>query len=1163
MKFKVKNKHLVMIALAALASCAKERPFDVVYKGEDLFVKTAGTAPGTAIPCQDKNDPCLYVPSVVETPRNVEASRPYWMGEQKLVTIDIAKDSLRIMEIDADERYRDNAQNKMPVMKIPVEHVDYQCALNDFNECTNREEEVTEKEWHQKRFVKVNFDDFSVVETNMMPIQLENLGYSCYREVGSKIIDRKIENKAINITVERMYEANVNCVDWSDPNFSFSNLAFTEVSHYSMVQLSEIASKDYEPVYYDRDDENTFGFFNTTRKQLSVDNRMTNEFQYDLMNRWNPKRKEIVYYLTDNFYKEENKHVLEMTHLGIETLNNSFKLAGADLKIVLRKAEGRHSGDLRNNMITLVEDPLSAGLLGYGPSVTNPLTGEIVHARNVMYLGTLTKFIKQSYDELLEENRIDPDSGMVMAGDKTEVSKAVQERASHSNKTLDAVQMLTSKMMKDKGMIADVKQGILKNEIAKSGDLLAGRVNRQNVGGIHSHDFHDHISNESIAKVVFDKNRKMKTDILKADKTEMYEILSRNNAYHGDLFNFDGAVSAALSNDRIMSVLGKDGLRPWKKLSKEEKQGIIKAVLPFAWIPTLVHEMGHNLGLRHNFNGSEDKDNFYTKKELEALRVNTNKKITYSSVMDYAYSNWNELPVMGKYDIAALRFGYARKVEVVDEASKKVKLVDVKETKTPMKDTLKKIANQEKGKLKDYMFCTDEHVSVNAGCNRFDEGTTLEEIAKHYVKNYNKSYKKAKHRRDRYHFSLVDDPSRVGSIQYTMRGLRLFFETYDRIKGMYGLSDQQYDQIVAQQKIEFLADIKRAVKVAGDFYLDVLKTPDTLCAAAARSNPSQIIAVVPLKNFTLNGVSCLDEENIQGLPDQYMFVGEAGRHFQSKKDPNADHKLVSYADQIDISGIWMDKILALRALMDRTLGISTFDTFTGSYFDMPEYRQQIAQVVMGLMNDNVSNVIEIVTAAGQKLKTEASFAVADTHIIPGSLLRSINNHFGLKDGNNLFINTFMNEFSKRIYNRERAEETEELYNIFAVYRSMPNDGTTLKEYLFVDTTAGRFLAKKDNVLALNAISLIQVNQILGKLDKKVIEAIIASRAQTVTAAGVEEVLGQVDDGSAGTPVGDDLPATPEVEAAKKLPTEVLQSYLDGEIASQKHLIDVLKAMPTM
>jgi hypothetical protein len=132
--------------------------------------------------------------------------------------------------------------------------------------------------------------------------------------------------------------------------------------------------------------------------------------------------------------------------------------------------------------------------------------------------------------------------------------------------------------------------------------------------------------------------------------------------------------------------------------------------------------------------------------------------------------------------------------------------------------------------------------------------------------------------------------------------------------------------------------------------------------------------------------------------------------------------------------------------------------------------------------------------------------------------------------------------------------------MFAVYRTMPNDGTTLKDYMFVDTTAGRFLAKKDNVLALNAISLIHVNQILGKLDKKVIEAINASRNQTVANADMDEILNQVDNGSAGQPMGDDLPNTPEVEAAKKLPTTVLQSFINGEIASQKHLVDVLKAM---
>ena len=51
----------------------------------------------------------------------------------------------------------------------------------------------------------------------------------------------------------------------------------------------------------------------------------------------------------------------------------------------------------------LVTDPQASGVIGYGPSVANPNTGEILNARTVMYYGTIQKFVSRAYDELVEE----------------------------------------------------------------------------------------------------------------------------------------------------------------------------------------------------------------------------------------------------------------------------------------------------------------------------------------------------------------------------------------------------------------------------------------------------------------------------------------------------------------------------------------------------------------------------------------------------------------------------------------------------------------------------------------------------------------------------------------------------------------------------------------
>ena len=89
----------------------------------------------------------------------------------------------------------------------------------------------------------------------------------------------------------------------------------------------------------------------------------------------------------------------------------------------------------------------------------------------------------------------------------------------------------------------------------------------------------------------------------------------------------------------------------------------------------LVHEVGHNLGLRHNFEASADHPHFQVIDGAEA---------TATSTMDYVVG----MTIPGSYDIDAMRHGYGDGAEV---------------------DT--------------YRFCTDEDVNVVGACARWDFGS--------------------------------------------------------------------------------------------------------------------------------------------------------------------------------------------------------------------------------------------------------------------------------------------------------------------------------------------------------------------------------------------------------------------------------------------------------
>ena len=82
----------------------------------------------------------------------------------------------------------------------------------------------------------------------------------------------------------------------------------------------------------------------------------------------------------------------------------------------------------------------------------------------------------------------------------------------------------------------------------------------------------------------------------------------------------------------------------------------------------VLHEMGHNFGLTHNFKASIDEKNYYKSEseiqeyfpQFKLANLQTDQDITKtSSVMDYI-SVFDVFPftVLGKYDLEALRFLY-------------------------------------------------------------------------------------------------------------------------------------------------------------------------------------------------------------------------------------------------------------------------------------------------------------------------------------------------------------------------------------------------------------------------------------------------------------------------------------------------------------------------
>ena len=96
---------------------------------------------------------------------------------------------------------------------------------------------------------------------------------------------------------------------------------------------------------------------------LGVDNDSRRKQKKYLLSRWKPGKsdeepRKIKYYLSDSFFKPENARILEATKKAQTIMNDALDQADAAIRLDFDyKARGKKVGDLRNNMLVLIDDP--------------------------------------------------------------------------------------------------------------------------------------------------------------------------------------------------------------------------------------------------------------------------------------------------------------------------------------------------------------------------------------------------------------------------------------------------------------------------------------------------------------------------------------------------------------------------------------------------------------------------------------------------------------------------------------------------------------------------------------------------------------------------------------------------------------------------------------
>ncbi len=1144
-------------------SCAKEQPYEEVFKEDEVLSKSLISTkqnPGKAVTYNKlvegdnpeaplikgleetiADDVYLYIPTV-ETGSYYSAQvMPYHVGDEKLVKFEFTQDSLKIIGHERDTRFRGVNSGK-PIIEIPVEHLDFKCRENSNNECSNEEEENRDISWKDKKYVELQFSQLKVTNFDTAAgvyNELINQIYKCNTVEGVSVKSWSITEDTVDIVVEKTMRTSLYCMNLRTS--SFSDQSYKINHRYFFKKLNSIASPDYKPALYARDDESAFGFFKSGFKTLSADNQELYYSEKIFMNRFNPKKKTITYYLSENHFSPEFAGILKATKQAIAVVNNGLSQAGTGMKIELSTKSREEVPQKLANSIIMVKEPFKAGPLGYGPSVKNPLNGEILMGQTVMYYGNMLWTIRSAYNDLLRAgSTIQIQPKQVNNHNHDEDNRPAKKSVSFNEeiKNFQEDQFLEL-VWADKGF--DFEQGTM-NEFFHAYDQIRLDKYLDTLKG-----------GDQLRTTLFQKDF---NDLLRID-----DLYSENNIFAADHLNVQGMLQSIFE----LPEMKDESMKPWMYLSDVQKEKIIELMIPKLWVPVLIHEIGHNLGLRHNFSGSEDKENFYSKEELADMGIEfeapyrmvyteEEKKIDdpqtgkvtitpkymfpYSSVMDYTHSDINALPVMGKYDIAALQFGYARKMN-----TKSGQKVDVGLTTQLLSDEVK-------GQLADYMYCSDEGVYLNPTCNRFDEGTNSSEIVEFYIKEYQKNLSRINSKQDRLNFSAFDNFSHFRRKYFrTFFNIRKFFDLFERYLALIEERGIDLSKPENTELRKIMADNYKAVQMSADFMVGIIRTVDAQCKIFNTQSGAE--QWVPLKG--LGYTSCSQANKLLNKYG-WVAISQIGQPLIDTK--SADNENI-YVDQIDVRGYWIDKLLALETLLKRKHEIQSFDDNLDNYVSMG-VKLSSGQTVEAAIADYANELIDgkskrsfrSISANGE-LKTETILIdSSEQQFVPNTVSGYFNWRMGLKRGKTHLSRILFQSIveSKGPYDNLRKNKFTKDY---LVYQS----NYRLENPTLISTDFGDFYFEKDNLIAKTLKEKIELIEITSETSSEVISSIAIQKIEGKT---VEQIKAGINESLAKE--GEALYANPalkkEFDIVASISQESLKKYVDqkfSEIAEEDRL----------